>query len=197
LRSRVPALGLVSGTALLWTVPATRMCGWKLVAALQEVVTSASEVETKSMEVVTKSPEVVTQNIEVVNIIPPNHRNQRSASPLHHFCSIFEIGRYYPLPNTSAKKVVEKHSEVVEYSPEVVGNRLVVVEKAFKVVEKYPVVVDISPYPQCPQHRLAWIWIWRCVHDEKTAKPLQRYQPLRFSPVFTRIVTSSGCSPIS
>ena len=30
----------------------------------------------------------------------------------------------------------------------------------------------------------------------RCSKPLQRYNPLRFSPVFTRLVTGSGCNPI-
>jgi hypothetical protein len=64
------------------------------VTIFQEVVTSTSEVVTNCKEVVTKSVEVVTEMVEVVNMIPANHRNQKSASPLR---VSFEKNRQIPI----------------------------------------------------------------------------------------------------
>ena len=91
----MPRTGLITGTAVVMDCAGhADVCAWlELVTPFQEVVTSTSEVVTKSVEVVTKSPEVVTENIEVVNMIPANHRNQKSASPLR---ACFEKNR--PLP---------------------------------------------------------------------------------------------------
>ena len=83
-----PRTGLIAGTAF-----AMDCAGQADVCACLERVTVFQEVVTSTSEVVTKSMEVVTETAEVVNMIPANHRNQKSASPLR-VC--FEKIRHIP-----------------------------------------------------------------------------------------------------